>query len=165
MKLRFSPTSPYVRKVLTTAHEDGIADRIEKVPTDVWGPKSDLGRDNPLGKVPALILDDGTVLFDSPVICEYLDTEHGGGRLLPKSGPERWKTLRLQALGDGILDAAVATMLEGKREAQQRSAHWLGRYRAAIVRALDDIEARADDQIGPPTLGQIAVGCALGYLD
>src|SRR3546814_14826488 len=94
MKLRFSPTSPYVRKVLTTAHEDGIADRIEKVPTDVRGPKSDLGRDNPLGKVPALILDDGTVLFDSPVICEYLDTEHGGGRLLPKSGPERWKTLR-----------------------------------------------------------------------
>src|SRR3546814_14035235 len=83
-----------------------------------------------------------------------------GGRRVPKTGPELWKTLRLQALGDGVLDAAVATMLGGKREAQQRSAHWLGRYRAAIVRALEDIEARADDLAGPPTLGQIAVGCA-----
>ena len=165
MKLRFSPTSPYVRKVLATAHEAGIVDRIEKVPTDVMGPKSDLGRDNPLGKVPALILGDGTVLFDSPVICEYLDAEHGGGRLLPESGPERWKVLRQQALGDGILDAAVASVFEGKRDPQQRSDHWLGRWRAAITRALDDLEARADDLAGPPTLGQIAVGCALGYLD
>ena len=90
MKLRFSPTSPYVRKVTVMAHEAGLDHRFELVATNVWDTASDIGADNPLGKVPALILDDGTVLFDSPVICEYLDGLHDGEKLFPPPGPQRW---------------------------------------------------------------------------
>src|SRR3546814_5378681 len=105
MRMRYSPMSPFVRKARVTAHEVGVADRIELVPTDVWNPKTGLDADNPLEKIPTLILDDGRVLFDSPFICEYLDAELGDGSLFPPPGPARWAAFRLQALGDGIADA------------------------------------------------------------
>src|SRR5579875_1472948 len=89
MRLRHSASSPYVRKVMVVAHETGLEPRIERVPTFVWSPDTDIADDNPIGKVPTLILDDGTALFDSPVICEYLDSLHAGERLFPAAGPPR----------------------------------------------------------------------------
>ena len=94
MKLRYSPASPHVRKVAVVAHETGLIDRLEIVPTNVWASDTDIGRDNPLGKVPALTTDGGEVLFDSPVICEYLDSLHDGAKLYPPSGGARWTALR-----------------------------------------------------------------------
>src|SRR5579859_2529987 len=107
MKLRYSPTSPFVRKVMVAAMETGLIDRIQKVPSSVTPikPNDDVARENPLVKVPSLTTDDGLVLYDSPVICEYLDALHSGTKLFPAAGKARWMALRHQALGDGILDA------------------------------------------------------------
>src|SRR3546814_4963738 len=111
MKLRYSPTSPYVRKVNVVAIETGLQDRIERVPTVTADPASGLAKDNPLGKVPVLITDDGMRLYDSPVICEYLDSLHEGPKLIPTEGIARWVTLSQQALADGLLDAAILRLL------------------------------------------------------
>lgn len=165
MKLRYSPTSPYVRKVVVTAAETGLADRIELVRTNPNDPKTDLPQDNPLGKVPALVTDEGETLFDSPVICEYLDGLHAGKNLFPLSGPARWKVLRQQALADGILDAAVLCLLESRRPEALRSADWKERQKGKIARALDAVEAEADDLTDEVTIGTVTLGCALGYLD
>ena len=165
MKLRHSPTSPYVRKVMVTAIETGLDGRIETVPTSVWDPATDIAGDNPLGKVPALITDGGEVLYDSPVICEYLDSLHDGAKLFPPSGGARWTALRRQALADGILDAAVGRLLEGKRPDGERSDAWMARLATTIGRALDAFEDEADALGDAATIGHVAIGCALGYLD
>jgi glutathione S-transferase len=107
MKLRYTPPSPFVRKVLVLAIEAGLRERIELVPTKPWDPGTDLPLDNPLGKVPALVTDEAGVLYDSRVICEYLDLLHDGSPFFPSSGARRWRVLRRQALADGIMDAAV----------------------------------------------------------
>lgn len=164
MKLRYSATSPYVRKVLATAIETGLDSRVERVPTDPWSPETDLPASNPLGKVPALETDDGTILFDSPVICEYLDSLHDGPKLHPE-GPARWPALRLAAIADGICDAAINRLLDTRRPENLRSADWQQRQKTAMARACDLLEAEADSLEGPVTIGQIAVACALGYLD
>ncbi len=164
MKLRYSATSPYVRKVMATAIETGLDGRIERVPTDPWSPETDLPGSNPLGKVPALELEDGTVLFDSPVICEYLDSLHGGAKLHP-DGAARWPALRLAAIADGICDAAINRLLDTRRPEPQQSEGWQQRQKAAMARACDLLEAEAESLEGPLTIGQIAVACALGYLD
>lgn len=166
MKLRMSATSPYVRKVLIAAHEIGVIDQIELVPTLAWSPDTDLPNDNPLGKVPALILDDGQVLFDSPVIVDYLDSLHPGPKLTPAAGPETWAQRRLHALGDGILDAAVAVRIEQAIRPQQfQWQGWVDRQVAAIDRSLNVLETECvawGDRFGA---GQIAVVTALCYLD
>ncbi len=166
MKLRFSPTSPYTRKVVVAAIELGLDERIERVPTNPWDPESDLGSANPLGKVPALELDDGMVLYDSPVICEFLDSLHDGHKIIPAPGSARWAALRLQALADGILDAAVLRLVENARRPEElRWPAWDRRQRAAIGRALDVLERERGGMDGDPTIAEIAIGCALGYLD
>lgn len=165
MKLRFSPTSPYVRKVSMTAIETGLQDRIEHVPTNVWDAATDIAQDNPLGKVPALITDGGEVLFDSPVICEFLDSLHDGAKLFPPAGGARWTALRRQALADGILDAAVGRLLEGRRPEGERSNSWYGRQAKVVNLALDALEAEADELAGDVTIGHLSIACALGYLD
>jgi len=165
MKLRYSPTSPYVRKVSVTAIETGLDSRIERVETNVWDPQTDIGGSNPLGKVPTLILDDGTVLFDSPVVCEYLDSLHDGLKLFPAAGDARWQALRLQALGDGVLDAAVHVVVEGRRDEALRSPGWIERQKTVIARALDFLEEDVEMLSGDLSIGLISVGCALGYLD
>jgi glutathione S-transferase len=170
MKLRYSPTSPYVRKVSVTAIELGLAEKIERIPTDPLDRDSGLAEHNPLGKVPALILDDGGVLYDSPVVCEYLDSLHGGPKLFPAAGPARWTALRHQALGDGILDAAILRMVETLRRPEKlRWQAWIDHQTAKIARALDRFEAEARELEGAPdgplTIGRITAGCALGYLD
>src|SRR5690242_20251590 len=119
-RLHWSPTSPYVRKVMVAAHELGLADRIDLVPTRVETVVADVAADNPLGRVPALVLPDGTTLFDSLVIAEFLH-ETGGGTLFPRPGPERWRTLTLHALAQGIIDAAIAIVAERRRPGAERS--------------------------------------------
>ena len=165
MKLRFSATSPYVRKVMATAYETGLESRIERVPAAVWAPDTDIAKHNPLGKVPALITGEGEVLYDSPVICEYLDSLHKGPKLFPAAGTARWKTLKLQALADGILDAAILRRLEGQRPPAQRSQAWLARQTASVKRGMDALETEAARWGDALTIGQIAAGCACGYLD
>src|SRR5471030_171866 len=114
MKLRYSSASPYVRKVMIVAHEGGLAERIETVATSVVPVKANdaLKAENPLVKLPSLTTDDGITLYDSPVICEYLDSLHAAAKMFPPAGPARWTALRRQALADGILDAAILTRYE-----------------------------------------------------
>jgi glutathione S-transferase len=145
--------------------ECGLERSIETVATNAWAPDTDLPKDNPLGKVPALLLDDGQTLYDSPVIAEYLDTLHDGPRLFPPIGPARWAALRLQALADGICDAAILRLKESQRPEDERSADWMERQRAAMERALDALEAQASTLDGPLSIGTIALLAALGYLD
>ncbi len=165
MKLRYSPTSPYVRKVIITLMETGLNDRVERIPTDVWNPETDIAEDNPLGKIPTLILDDGGVLYDSSVICEYLDGLHDGDKLFPASGPARWRALRLQALGDGMTDAGIARLLESRRPEEVQYDKWVKRQTTVIFRALDALEAGLDELEAGFGIGQIAVACCIGWLD
>jgi glutathione S-transferase len=165
MKLYYSATSPYVRKVNVCAIELGLDEKLERILTNPWEKDDKLLADNPLSKVPTLITDDGVVLYDSPVICEYLDTVQGGGALIPASGTEHWNELRLQALGDGILDAAVLRFLERKRPNSQQSSEWDGIQQSAIQRVLEYLESKVNEWKADVTIGQIAVACALGYLD
>lgn len=166
MKLRHSTTSPFARKCVIAAMECGLDDRVEVVPTSPFAADTDLGRDNPLGKVPCLITESGEPLFDSPVICEYLDSLHDGVKLFPASGGARWAQLRLQALGDGILDAAVAKRVEtAMRPEDKRWPSWIERQDLAIRRALDVLEQDCGGWGRDFLIGQITVACALGYLD
>ena len=127
MKLFYSPTSPYVRKVLACAITRGIADRIERIPTNPHVSPPSLLAHNPLSKVPCLITDDGVALFDSPVICEYLDDRGDALPLFPGHGALRWRALKLQATGDGILDAAVSRRLDqGRPTEEARTTRWSG---------------------------------------
>ncbi len=165
MRIRYSPASPYVRKVLVLAHEAGLVDALDIVTTDVWGDDGTYRGVNPLGKVPALELEDGTVLFDSPVICEYLNDTHAKSLFLPREGDERWTALKLQALADGILDASVLQLLEGRRDPARQSQEWIDRQQASVDAALDWLEDATEILNGRLTVGVIAVGCALGYRD
>lgn len=166
MKLRYSTTSPYARKCWVVAAETGLEPRIELVLTNAWSPETDLPKDNPLGKVPALITEGGEVLFDSPVICEYLDSLHDGHKLFPPSGGARWEQLRLAALADGILDAAVAKRLElTMRPEDKRWDGWIERQGRAITRALAEMEEECPAWGADFLIGQIGAAVALGYLD
>jgi glutathione S-transferase len=165
MKLYYSATSPFVRKVSVFAIEAGLAERLERIPTNPWVADKALLADNPLSKIPALVTDDGLVLYDSRVICEYLDTLHREPRLIPEEGLARWRALRLQALGDGIMDAAVLRFLERKRPPAQQSPDWDLSQELAVSRALDWLETQVADWPPIVTIGEITIGCALGYLD
>lgn len=166
MKLHWSPRSPFVRKVMIATHELGLADRIACVRTVVatTRPHAALMEENPLSKIPTLVLDDGTVLYDSPVICEYLDSLHAPPRLIPADGRARMIALRRQALGDGFLDFLL--LLRNERERAHPSQVHLSTFttkRAAVLRAL---EREAGELAATPfTIGHIAIGCALSYLD
>jgi glutathione S-transferase len=168
MKLFFNPASPFARKVLVVARERGVVDRIEMAPVAPLPTKSitELAAANPLGKVPALILDDGMTLFDSRVIAEYLDGLAPGGGVFPQAGAERWKALRLQALGDGVADAGVSIRYERVvRPPELLFPAWVNGQRTKIFQSLDLLEREAKALAGPLTIGHIAVACALGYLD
>jgi glutathione S-transferase len=167
MHLYFSPTSPYVRTVMVLLHETGQIGEVELVmgsgnPVDPAGAPLDA---NPLGKVPALERPDGPALYDSRVICRYLDARAGAG-LYPE-GARLWDTLTVEATGDGILDAALLMVYEGRiRPEELRFAPWVEGQWAKVDRALDALETRWIAHLeGPLDAGQIAVGCALGYLD
>lgn len=165
MKLIYSPTSPYSRKAVVLAMEAGIEGQIQLVPADPWPAGSDVPDYNPLGKVPVLVMDDGLVIYDSPVICEYLDTLHKGRKFFPPEGKARWRALRAQALADGLLDATVLRRLESLRPPEKRSEDWMQRQLVAIRRGVAVLEDQADALEEPMNITHVAVGCALGYLD
>lgn len=166
MKLRFSHTSPFARKAWITVIEAGLEDKVALEPTNAWASGEDLTQANPLSKIPVLELDQGNALFDSPVICEYLDTLHSGHKLFPDTGKERWRQLTLQALADGIMDASVAVRVEATmRPEDKRWADWTNRQQAAITRGLDRLEIEVGHWGGVFLIGAISVVSALGYLD
>ena len=165
MKLLFSPPSPFVRKVRIAAIEKGLDGQIELVPAHPWPEPTAVIAFNPLGKVPALLLDDGCALYDSPVICEYLDSLGAGPALIPGSGAERWRVLRRQALADGMLDAAVNMVLELRRPEAQRSPVMFRRFQSAIQRSVQQLGAEIEDPRECFDLGQIAIACAVGYVE
>lgn len=167
MRLYHAPASPFVRKVMVLLHEAGAADRVEIVP--VSGTPLDPGSlpvdRNPLGKIPALERPDGPTLYDSRVICRFLDDLLGAG--LYPAAPHLWDTLVLEATADGIAEAAVLMRYEEHvRPAESRSPEWVEAQWAKAARALAAVEARWMSHLrGPLDIGQIALGCALGYLD
>lgn len=165
MKLYFSPHSPYVRKVMACAVARGIEAQIKRVISKPFDLPADLLSDNPLSKVPTLVTDDGLALFDSPVICEYLDVVGDAPPLFPQSGPDRWMALKFQALADGILDAAVRRLLEERLPQDEARSAFSARQKAAVKRALDLLDREADALQGAWTIGSLAAACSLGYLD
>ncbi|MCW5730780.1 MAG: glutathione S-transferase N-terminal domain-containing protein [Alphaproteobacteria bacterium] len=164
MKLHYAPFSPYARKVRAVAIEAGLGERIELVATMPREAGEAYGRVNPLQRIPALVLEDGEVLYDSPVICEYLDWLNTGRKLFPAPGPARWQALKLQALGDGIMDSSVPRRQESLRPAAQQSPEQLQSYVRQVRQALDALEGMTGG-MGEVNIGTIAVACALGYLD
>ncbi|MBP0496560.1 glutathione S-transferase family protein [Pararoseomonas indoligenes] len=166
MKLHWSPRSPFVRKVMIAAHELGLADRIRTVRTVVrmGKPNDDLLPDNPLSKIPTLVLDDGTVLFDSLTIIEYLDDLAGGALFPPK--PARFEALTRHALGNGLLDLLILFRNERDKPADRQTAEWLDSFAAKTRASLDRLEREAPALSARPfDVGHIAIGCALSYLD
>ena len=167
MKLIGSLTSPYARKVRIVLAEKKI--EFEFVLDSPWSAESSVPKYNPLGKVPVLLLDDDSALYDSRVIAEYLDNVTPNNRLIPASGRERITVKRWEALGDGLLDAAVAALLESRRPKGEKSSSWIERQRGKVAMALQGMAADLGEQPwcqgGSFSLADIAVGCALGYLD
>jgi glutathione S-transferase len=168
MKLLYSPASPYVRKVSVVALETGLDRKIERIQT--WttpvAPDANVASRNPLSKVPALITEAGDVLYDSRVICEYLDSLHGGAKMFPSAGKARWKALQLQALGDGLLDAALLLRYEGwLRPEDKRWGDWQKGQQGKVDAGLAAIETEAGSFGDRIDIGPITIACALGYLD
>lgn len=164
MKLRYSPASPFVRKVWLAVCELGLEDRVERIPTNPLKRDDVTGSPNPLGKVPALETDDGQLLYDSPVIIDYLDSEFGGHRLIPARGPARWTALRRQALADGIMEASVLCFIEGMRKPERQSAGWIAHNRAAIERGMAALEGEADTLGEDADVGTLSIAVALELL-
>lgn len=169
LKLHHNPASPYVRKVMVLLHETGQAGAVTLVPAagNPVDPGSMPVGLNPLGKIPALERADGCTLYDSRVICRYFATRSPEGAVLYPPAPRLWEVLTLEATADGILDAALAVRYEQVlRPEESRSAAWIGAQWAKIGRSLDAVESRWTGHLaGPVCIGQIALGCALGYLD
>lgn len=162
--LRSAGTSPFARKVRIAASLAELDDRIEISAADTNDPEDSLRGQNPLGKIPALILDDGEVLYDSAVIVEYLDSLAGGGWVIPADPARRFRALTGQALADGIMEAAILVRYEMLwREPAMRSAAWLAHQSGKIERALGAFEKAPPDELGD--IDTIALACALGYLD
>lgn len=167
MKMYHSTTSPFVRKCMFIAHHLGLADRIEKLPSAAHPVNRDQSilPANPLGQVPTLITDDGMALFDSRVVCEYLD-HLGNGEFFAAQGPARWRILSEQSLADGILDAALLSRYEGAvRPENLRWADWTAGQMDKIAIGLAHFEKTIDPQALRIDIGTVALGCALGYLD
>lgn len=162
--LRYSKFSPFVRKVLVFAAEAGIRDKIALEPADVWAADTDIAKDNPLGKIPAMKTPDGT-FTGSFACCDWLDQQHGGDALIPRKGAERWRVMQLHGLADGTMEAAVFIVNETLRRPKEFI--WSGsvdRQRGKIEGGLGALEARIAD-LAPIDLASITTGCLLGYLD
>jgi len=174
MKLYYSTNSPYVRKVTVTAAEIGLANRLERVRANtrvadgtLASPQNALPDVNPLATIPTLVTDEGESLYDSMVICEYLDSLHAEKRVFPPEGPARWQALRRAALADGMTYAAYLRLLENRRDPDKRLDTWVEHQWAKVERGLDQLEREAADfgDARVVDIGLISVGCALGFLD
>ena len=167
MKILFSPFSPYVRKCLVTAHELGLIDQVQLLPSNANPVKrdQDIIPHNPLAKVPTFFADDGRVLFDSRVVCEYLN-DLAGGTLFPAQGDKRWETLTLQSIGDGMLDAGLIARYEDvARPEPLRWPEWRAGQLDKFETSLTYLDGRPELLEGRVDIGTIAIGCALWYLD
>jgi glutathione S-transferase len=164
LKLFYASVSPYARKVRVLIAEKGIENRITLQSCLPFEKPAELIALNPLSKVPCLVLEDGTALYDSPFICEYLD-QMSAPELLPPGGPARWLTLGRQALADGILDAGSSNRLEGQRPETERSPGWIARQTEVMDRTLNSFEAAIAGFGERITMAHIALGCTLGWLD
>jgi glutathione S-transferase len=168
MKLYWSSRSPFVRKVMIAAHELHLTEQLTCVRTLVHPntPNELLMEDNPLSKLPTLVLNDGTPVYDSRVICEYFDSLRGGGVLFPVAYPTRLEALRGQALGDGLMDLALVWLLERAKPEGLRSSELIAACRKKTARVLDRLEADLETMSGRPfDIGHLAIGTALLYLD
>jgi glutathione S-transferase len=168
MKLRINRASPFARKARIVAREAGISNRIEEIETPVSPVAANeaLAQSNPLIKIPALVTDTGETLYDSRVICEYLDTLHSGLRLFPEAGPQRFAALRRQALTDGILDAAVLCRYElAVRPEALRWPDWIAGQKRKIFGGLAALETELSSWADEFNIGQIGAACVCGYLD
>lgn len=166
MILRSSAPSPFGRKVLIAASLLGLSDDMTIEKADPADAGDTLRQQNPVGKIPILILEDGTSLFDSRVILEYLDHRAGGGRIIPKEPGARFAALRLAALADGIMDASLLQVYEGRyRPAEKHEQKWIDMQADKVARGLAALEAAPPALAAVPTVGEIGVACALGYLD
>ncbi len=167
MKLLSSPLSPFGRKVKIVAMMKGVLDQIqvEKADTNVPDNK-ELKQANPLGKIPALVLANGTQLFDSHVICEYLDSLKPAPKLFPAAGAERFNTLTLGALGDGIMEATLMLVYEKRFRPEDKWVEtWMDRQQSKIDEALAHLEKNPPLWGASPDYGHVTIACALGYLD
>jgi glutathione S-transferase len=164
MKLFYSPTSPYARKCRAAAIEKGLDARIELLTVSPMANPPELLAANPLAKVPALVLADGRCIVDSRVICQFIDSLSAAAILVPRTSDERHETLTREALADGVSDAAFPLTMERKRSATQQSPEWIERWTNAIRRSVAHFNANIPDR-PQPDLGDIALACALGYLD
>jgi glutathione S-transferase len=166
MILRSAGPSPFVRKVNIAARVLGLADQIKAQSTDLNDPADSVRTQNPVGKIPVLLLDDGTAYYDSRVILDYLDHLAGGGRIVPREPKARFAALTLQALCDGILDASLLLVYEGRyRPADKRVDSWVERQAEKVSRGLAMLEAAPPAITAPPDVGQITLACTLGYRD
>lgn len=166
MKLYYATVSPFSRKARIVIAEKGLLSRIEMIAVSPFDSPAELISTNPLGKVPALVREDRSVLFDSPVICEFLDQLGDGLRLLPPAGDERWTVLRRQALTDGMMDATFNIACEiNRRPENERSQAWIDRWLHAIRRSLRVLEDDIGEFGTELTLAHVGAGCALSYLD
>jgi glutathione S-transferase len=166
MVLRTNAASPFGRKVKIAASVLGLSDKITLDIADTNDESDPIRRQNPLGKIPALILDDGSTLFDSRVILEYLDHIAGGGKIIPRDTAARFAALRLQALCDGVLDASIITVYEGRwRAPEKHEQKWLDYQAAKVARAFAALEGDPPPLDPIPSAGQITLACMLGYRD
>jgi glutathione S-transferase len=168
VQLFYSPNSPYARKARIIIRELALEQRVKEVAVSLPA-DAKLRAINPLGKIPALVLDDNSVIYDSPVICEYLD-DLGQGKFFPRAGlfreaQGRWRALTLQALGDGLADAVVRRNQEMRLPEEKRSTGVIERQTAAIEAAFGVADRASAKFPEHPTIGEIAIGCAIGYLD
>ena len=165
MKLRFSSTSPFVRKVWVAALETGLAERIERVMVSPINPEDVKSSPSPLGKIPCLVTDDGMVLFDSPVIMDYFNSLLDDLSLIPAKGTARWTTLRRQALGDGMIGCTVNIFVERMRKPERQSKGWMVHNKAAVDRAIHSLEAEIGDLADVIDAGTITLAVALAFVD
>lgn len=179
MKLYWALASPFVRKVMIVAHETGTVGRLQVIETSVSMGEANpvVQRTNPLSKIPTLILEDGTSLYDSRAICEYLDSLHDGPKLFPPA-PLRWDALRRHSLGDGLMDALILWRQERLKPQARQTPEWLATFARKIEVALRQLDDEANALGGAPgaargnvpgprpfDIGHVALGCALGYMD
>jgi len=166
MILRSSPPSPFGRKVKLAIGILGLEDQVTIEKADPTDANDSLRKQNPLGKIPALIIENGTVLYDSPVILEYLDHRAGGGKIIPKDPDARFAALTLEALCDGILDACILLVYEGRwRPPEMAVQKWIDHQRGKVERAMNTLEAAPPALGAMPNIGEITLACALGYGD
>ncbi|NOQ79828.1 MAG: glutathione S-transferase [Gammaproteobacteria bacterium] len=165
MKLYYSNTSPYSRKVRLVIKMKGLDKQVEDILINPFEDKAKLKAINPLGKIPALVLENNEVLFDSPVICHYLDSLSEDKPLIPRKGWQKWLVLRWEALADGLTDAAYNIVVERRRPASEQSISSISQWAEEIQQVLHEMEIRLEELDGETTLAHLAVGAAIGYLD